>query len=299
MKSILTRALFALLATGALVCALLTPASATDTFPGQDACHATSNASPAGNCGPFKLLERETFNAATEPVGTFSGCGGDGDFKCYGARNTPYYSTLGAYPTGWPDTAGSGADGNSGPVPGTYHPERAASVIRSSTGDGQLKVHMTSTGSSNSVAAMVPLKCMGLRYGKFTERTRITSLNRRFKMAHLRYSPNEIDYPEAGGSFGRDPISLFNHRFDEGSADVAPNSAWTSWHTYSLELTPGHERAYLDGRLVFNRAVDFPDRTDWILQNESALGVSKSYVSGAPLSTDVITSWATCYKYAP
>src|SRR5438445_5529424 len=218
MKSILTRALVALPAAGALVFALTTPGHAADTFPGQDACHSTSNASPAGNCGPFKLLERETFNEATAPVGTFSGCAGDGDFKCSGARNTPYYGTLGAYPDGWDDTAGSGADGNSGPVPGTYRPSRAASVIRSSTGDGQLKVHMTYANGRNSVAAMVPLKCMNLRYGKFTERTRISSPNRRFKMAHLRYSPNEIDYPEAGGSFGQDPVSLFNHGFDEGSA---------------------------------------------------------------------------------
>lgn len=295
----LIRALMAVLAVGALLLAGTSPASAADTFPSQDACHVTSNASPAGNCGPFKLLERETFNEATAPAGTFSQCGGDGDFRCAGARNTPYASTLGAYPTGWPDTAGSGADGNSGPVPGTYHPEKAASVIKSSTGDGQLDVHMTYASGHNSVAAMVPLKCMNLRYGKFTERTRITSLNRRFKMAHLRYSPNEIDYPEAGGSFGQDPVSLFNHGFDEYGRDVSSNASWTSWHTYSLELTPGHERAYLDGRKVVDRAVDFPDRTDWILQNESALGVSSSYVAGQPASVDVLTSWLACYSYAP
>jgi hypothetical protein len=293
LKSIL-RVLTALVAVGAFVFAFSPPTGAVS--PSQDACHAVNNASPAGNCGPFKLLERETFNEATAPVGTFSGCV-DGSFACSGARGTPYYATLGAYPDGWDDTAGSGADGNSGPVPGTYRPSKAASVIKSSTGDGQLKVHMTYSAGRNSVAAMVPRKCENLRYGKFTERTRVTSLNRRFKMAHLRYSPKEIDYPEAGGSFGRDPISLFNHGFDEGSADVAGNAAWTGWHTYSLELTPGHEKAYYDGRLVFNRAADYPDVTDWILQNESALGVSSSYVSGAPASTDILTSWLTCYSW--
>jgi len=294
---LISRALMAVAAVGALLLALAGPAPAADTFPSQDACHVTSNASPAGNCGPFKLLERETFNAATAPAGTFSQCAGDGDFRCAGAQGTPYYATLGAYPTGWPDTAGNGADGNSGPVPGTYHPEKAASVVKDASGDGQLKVHMTYASGRNSVAAMVPLKCMNLRYGKFTERTRITSANRRFKMAHLRYTPNEIDYPEAGGSFGQDPVSLFNHGFDEYGRDVAPNSAWTAWHTYSLELTPGRVKAYLDGKLVVNRAADYPDRADWILQNESALGVSSAYVAGAPASTDVLTSWITCYSY--
>lgn len=291
------RALTALVAVGALLLGGAQTAGAANTFPSQDACHVTSNSSPAGNCGPFKLLERETFNEATVRAGTFSTCAGDGDFRCAGAHGTPYYATLGAYPTGWDDTAGSGADGNSGPVPGTYHPEKAASVIKDASGDGQLKVHMAYSGGHNSVAAMVPLKCMNLRYGKFTERTRVTVANRRFKMAHLRYTPNEIDYPEAGGSFGQDPVSLFDHGFDEYGKDVAPNSAWTAWHTYSLELTPGHVKAYMDGRLVVNRAKDFPDKTDWILQNESALGVSSSYVSGAPASTDILTSWLTCYSY--
>lgn len=297
----LIRALMAVLAVGALLLAGTSPASAADTFPSQDACHVMNNSSPSGDCGAFKLLERETFNEATASVGTFSQCGGDGDFRCAGASKTPYAATLGAYPDGWTDTAGHNGDGNSGPVPGDYRPSKAASVIKSSTGDGQLKVHMSysSTTGRNTVAAMVPLKCMNLRYGKFTERTRITSLNHRFKMAHLRYTPNEIDYPEAGGSFGQDPISLFNHGFDEYGRDVASNSAWTSWHTYSLELTPGHVRAFYDGRKVVDRAVDYPDKADWILQNESALGVPESYVDGQPSSVDVLTSWLTCYKYAP
>lgn len=295
MKHLLIRALVALLAVGALLMAgLLSPASAADTFPGQDACHAVNNNAPLGNCGPFALKYRETFNAQQVPVGTFSGCGGDGDFYCAGTAGTRY-TQLGAYPTGWPDTAASGADGNSGPVPGYYHPERTASVIESSTGDGQLKVHMYYSSGTNKVAAMVPRKCMNLRYGKFTERTRITVRNPRFKMAHLRYTRAELDYPEAGGNFGSDPVSLFAHGYDEYGKDVASNAAWTSWHTYSLELTPGHTRAYYDGRLVVSRNTDYPDAGDWILQNESALG--NVSVSGAPSSTDVLTTWLTCYSY--
>lgn len=270
-------------------------ARAADTFPSQDACHVTNNSSPAGNCGAFTLLDRETFNAVQVPVGGFSSCAGDGDFKCAGLKTKypSYYTTMGAYPSGWPDTAGSSADGNSGPVPGTYRPEKAVSVIMAGT-DGQMRVHMSYASGANTVAAVVPLKCMNLRYGKFTERIKISNTSDRFKMAHLRYSPNEVDYPEAGSNFGSDPVSEFTHGFKESGADVGPNADWTTWHTYSTEIAPGTIRFYLDGKLVSTVNADFPDSTDWVLQNESALNIPS--VSGAT-TVDVDTSWLTCYKY--
>lgn len=296
MKSILTRALVALLAAGALLLALTGPSPAADVFPSQDACHVTNNASPAGDCGPFKLRYRETFNNQAVPTGTFRDCGGDGDFYCAGTAGTRY-TQMGAYPSGWTDTAGHNGDGNSGPVPGVYRPDLTTSVIKTGTGDGQMKVHMyrPSAGGSNRVAAMVPRRCMDLRYGKFTERTRISARTPGFKMAHLRYTPNEIDYPEAGGTFASDPVSLFNHGFDEYGKDVASNAAWTGWHTYSLELTPNRVKAYYDGRLVVSRAVDYPDRADWILQNESALGDVAGAAPGS--SVNIYTSWLTCYSW--
>lgn len=293
---LLRRALMAMLAVGALLLVLAAPAPAADTFPAQDACHTVNNSAPSGNCGAFTQVYRETFNASAVPVGAFSGCV-DGSFACSGLK-TKYpalYAGLGAYPSGWPDTAGSGADGNSGPVPGEYHPEKTVSVQKVT--DGMLRVHMTSTGSSNNVAALVPRKCT-FRYGKFTERTRISSLARRFKMAHLHYSPKEIDYPEAGGSFGQDPISEFTHGFAESGADAAPNSAWDEWHTYSQEIVPGQVRFYFDGRLFKTVKADYPDTTEWVLQNESALGVSRAYVKGQPTSVNVDTTWLTCYRYS-
>jgi hypothetical protein len=297
MSLIIRRALVAFLAVGALVLALAQPSPAADVFPSQDACHATNNAAPQGDCGAFDLLYRETFNAVQVPVGTFSNCAGDGDFRCEGARGTRYYTTLGAYPAGWTDTAGHNGDGNSGPVSGDYRPDLTQSVIKSSTGDGQMKVHMYRSGSRNRVDAPVPLKCMNLRYGKFTERLRISSRARGFKMAHLRYTPNEIDYPEAGQTFQYDPVSEFTHGFSESGADAAPGSAWTSWHTYSTEITPGKVRFYFDGKLFKTVNADFPDRADWILQNESALGDVPGTQPGDKV--DIYTSWLTCYRYAP
>ncbi len=296
MKTI-NRALTAGAAAGALVCALAAPAGAADTFPSQDACKVTNNNLPTGNCGAFKQVYAENFNSQTVPVGAFKSCAGEGDFRCAGLKTSypRYYSTLGAYPSGWPDTAASGADGNNGPVPGYYRPESVMSVIKQSNGDGQMRVRMTSNGSVNKVAAPVPLKC-NFRYGKVTERLVVRGpLSDRFKMAHLRYTPDEIDYPEAGGTF-KDPIYEYTHGFASSAAQAAPNSAWTSWHTYSTEIVPGKVRFYFDGKLFKTVNGDYPRSAYWILQNESALGVGS--VSGA-LSQTIDTTWLACYKYQP
>lgn len=270
-------------------------AHAADTFPSQDACHVTNNNTPRGNCGPFTQLYAEDFSQ-TVPTGAFNSCAGDGNFKCEGlkASYSHYYSTLGAYPSGWPDTAASGADGNTGPVPGYYRPESAMSVYLSGT-DGQMRVHMTSNGSVNKVAAPVPVKCMGLRYGKFSERVVVRTRTPGFKMAHLRYTPNEVDYPEAGETFESDPIGMFTHGFREDGADAASNASWTSWHTYSTEIVPGQLRFYFDGRLFKTVNADFPDMADWVLQNESALGRVTGAAAGSFVNVD--TTWVSCYKW--
>lgn len=272
-------------------------AQADDTFPSQDACHVTSNNTPRGNCGRFVQVYAEDFGAQTVPVGRFSSCAGDGNFKCEGLRASygRYYNTLGAYPDGWPDTAASGADGNSGPVPGYYRPQSTMSVIKQSNGDGQMRVRMTSDGHVNKVAAPVPTRCMNIRYGKFSERLVVRTATQGFKMAHLRYTPNEVDYPEAGETFQTDPVSEFTHGFKESNGTAASNSAWTSWHTYSTEIVPGQLRFYFDGRLFKTVNADFPDAADWVLQNESALGQVSGATPGSSVTID--TTWLSCYKY--
>lgn len=274
-----------------------TTAQAADVFPSQDACKVTNNNTPRGDCGPFKQVYAENFNGGNVPVGAFSQCAGEGDFKCAGLKTKypRYYSTLGAYPVGWTDTAGHNGDGNSGPVPGDYRPDKTASVVTNGT-DGQMRVKMTFSGGRNQVAAMVPVKC-NFRYGKVTERLIVRGpLSDRFKMAHLRYTPDEIDYPEAGQTFKSDPIMEFTHGFASSSAQAAGNAAWTSWHTYSTEIVPGKVRFYFDGKLFKTVNGDYPRSAFWILQNESALGISS--VSG-PVSQVIDTTWLACYKYQP
>lgn len=290
-------ALAAVLAAGALVCALASPAPAADTFPSQDACHVTDNNTPRGNCGAFTQVYAENFNGGNVPVGTFSGCAGDGDFRCSGASGTRYYATLGAYPRGWYDTANpkNHSNGNDRTFGGEYRPDTTMSVRTASNGDGQMRVHMHRPASGdNHVAAPVPRPCMNLRYGKFTERFVVRTRTDGFKMAHLRYTPNEIDYPEAGGNFSSDPVSEFTHGFAESGADAAPGSAWTGWHTYSTEIVPGRVRFYFDGKLFKTVNADFPDTADWVLQNESSL--DGGYAAPGS-SADVDTTWLACYRY--
>lgn len=284
----------------ATVSCLTSPeAKAADTFPSQDACKVTNNDTPtASRCGPFVQVWRENFNAQQVPVGTFSQCAGDGDHRCEGAAGTRYYDTVGAYPNGWPDTAASGADGNQGPVPGYYRPQDTISVIKQSNGDGQMRVRMTSNGTVNKVAAVVPRKCMNLRYGKFTERFVVRGpIADGYKAAHLRYrDEGELDYPEAGGDFS-DPVYEYTHGFGSSAAQAAPASAWTSWHTYSTEIVPGQVRFYFDGRLFKTVNADYPVAADWILQNESALGNVPGAAAGSSVTID--TTWITCYRYQP
>jgi hypothetical protein len=298
---------------GALFLGPASPAGAVT--PSPDACHVTNNSAPVGNCGAFVQRYRDSCNpggvVASVPVGAFNHCAGDGNFKCSGliAKNSDgspkyrngahYYSTLGAYPNGWGDTANPSnhSNGNDRTFGGNYDPPTTTSVT-SSSGDGVLRVRMwrSANGGSNHVAAPVPVRCMGLRYGKFTERLKISARTPGYKMAHLRYTPNEVDYPEAGGNFSTDPVSEFTHGFAESGADAAGNAAWTGWHTYSTEIVPGHVRFYYDGKLFKTVNADFPDAADWVLQNESALAGAYA-AKGSSVTID--TSWLTCYEWSP
>lgn len=279
-----------------LVAALMTPeparAAAVD-----DACHTPgSNSAPTGDCGPFQQIFRDTFPT---PVarGKFSDCAGEGSFDCGGLWATPTVrANWGAYPNGWADTATSGADGNGGRTFGGYYrPQSTVSIYKASNGDGQMRVRMYRPAEGGSVrsAAVVPRKCMNLRYGKFTERFVVRTATDGYKMAHLHYTPDEIDYPEAGGNFRSDPVSWFTHGFSEDGGDVAANSEWTKWHTYSTEITPGKVRFYLDGKLVGTASGDNPRAGDWILQNEAALAGGYA-AKGSSVTID--TTWVSCYK---
>lgn len=273
-------------------------ADAADTFPSADACHVDNNNMPSGDCGDFKQVFAEDFSGDTVPVGAFSDCDHNvdtADAYCGGlADYGKYADDWWAYPVGWDDTAKSGADGNGGaPYGGTYRADKTVSVGGGYDGTGTMTVNMyrPDSGDDNYVAAVVPRKCMDRKYGKYSERFKVTKNDGGFKSAHLFYDGNyEMDFPE--NDYG-DKISAYTH---PGEDNFDTGVAWTgSAHSTSIEWTPGHVKYYLDGKLVGDATKDISDiPMSWILQNESSI-VGPYADRGA--HAELQTTWVTCYSY--
>lgn len=246
-----------------------------------------------GAVSGWKQVFADDFSG-TVPKGAFSDCNHNADTPqayCGGLKNYgAYYTNWWAYPSGWEDTAKSGADGNTGaPFGGTYQPQDTVSV-----GSGVLSVKMyrPSAGGDNRVGTVVPRKCMNQKYGRYVERFRVVRADDGFKSAHLFYDGGyEIDFPE--NDYGT-TIYAFMH---PGGAAFSGGKKWgTGWHTTAIEWRPGSVKFYLDGKLIgtaTNKVPNIP--MSWILQNESSIeGPYAKPGASAQLDTD----WVTCYAPA-
>ncbi|MGW0550298.1 glycoside hydrolase family 16 protein [Streptomyces altiplanensis] len=286
------------LASVSFLLAWLMPASDAVTS-SQDACRTVGDSMPRGDCGPFRQVFAENFNGDTVPLGSFSDCDHHADTKdayCAGLEGT-YRDEWWAYPSGWQDTATSGADGNSvRSVGGAYHPEDTVSVGPAGNGDGRMSIRMwrPEDGGPVHAAAVVPKKLMEQTYGKFSERFRVVKAAPGYKSAHLWYGDGcEIDYPEQNWT---DTITAFTHPCDGGRQDMfATGARWTDWHTTSVEWTPDEIRYYLDGALVGSSTRGVPSGPlSWILQNESAL-YGPPAAPGSSAQLDI--TWVAGYAY--
>lgn len=247
---------------------------------------------PADNVPGWKLLFADDFSG-TVPLGAFSNCSSTQtpqQARCTGLQSYGnYYNNWWAYPTGWPDTAKSRADGNTGaPYGGVYHPEDTVSVS-----NGAMHIHMyrPTTGGDNHVATVVPIPCMNHQYGRYTERLKVTRYAPGFKSAHLFYEGGfEIDYPE--NDYGT-TMSAYTH---PGEANFSTAAKWTDWHTTVIEWTPGQIKFYMDGSLVGTTTTQVSNiAMDWILQNESSIRGPYA-ANGASSQLDI--DWVACYAPA-
>lgn len=267
-----------------------TPAPNGPTVSGEEAPGAVSG---------WKQTFVENFGG-TVPKGAFNTCEKNADTiyaRCAGLNKTyaHYYDNWWAYPSGWPDTAKSGADGNTGaPFGGTYEPQDTIWV-----GNGVMTVRMyrPDKGGDNRVGTAVPIKCMNQKYGRYAERFKVTVKKDSkgkplpgFKSAHLFYQGGyEIDFPEndyVGGT-----ISAYMH---PGGANFSTKAQWIdTWHTSVIEWTAGSVKFYLDGKLVGTTTNKVPQlEMSWILQNESSImGPYAAPGTWAQIDTD----WVTCY----
>ncbi|WP_238783004.1 glycoside hydrolase family 16 protein [Streptomyces monomycini] len=275
------------------------PGHASQTTPSEDACHTVTTNVPRGDCGSFRQTFAENFNGDTVPLGAFSDCdhqAGQPEAFCDGLRGK-YRADWWAYPTGWSDTAASGADGNDGrSVGGRYHPEDTVSVGPAADGDGRMRIRMwrPPDGGPVHAAAIVPKAAMHQAYGKFSARLRVTRAAPGYKSAWLHHGDGcEIDYPEQNWT---DTLAAFHHPCTGEDQDAFPTEArWTAWHTVSLEWTPEAVRFYLDGRLIGRSTDGVPTQPlTWVLQNESAL--DGPYAAPGS-SAELQITWVTVYTY--
>ncbi|MFE0101201.1 glycosyl hydrolase family 16 [Streptomyces sp. NPDC059009] len=273
--------------------------------PGADGAP-SPNAMPKGDLPGWKQIYADNFNSAVNapvPVGSFSGCDHYADTPrayCSGLSGH-WRDTLWAYPSGWSDTARSGADGNGGaPFGGTYEPQRTVSIGKGYDGTGTLKVSMyrPASGGSNVVAAVVPRKCMDLRDGRYSARVKVTRADSGFKSAWLRYEGRaELDYPEVDDYRGTN-VAAFSH--GSGSEWSVQTPAYmTTAHTYTWERRGSTVTVYLDGRRLRSGGTSLTT-SSWVWQNESRIIGDRSKrnsgyaVPGAKAVLEV--TWATCYK---
>ncbi|MFE2486043.1 glycoside hydrolase family 16 protein [Streptomyces mirabilis] len=253
------------------------------------------NATPAHAAGPsFHRVLNDNFSW-TVPVGSWSDCDHNTDTRQAYCSGLPAYASRNwwAYPAGWPDTATQ----RGYRVGGYYDPASTLSVS-----GGQLHVRMWRgrTGPVHS-ATVVPKAAMGLRYGKFEERFRVSRVATGYKSAHLLWPvdnnacPNcEIDFPELEWS---GQIAAFMHHKNSVGGDqdaYDTGQRWTSWHTSDVIWLPGSVTFVLDGKVVGHSTTAVPNTpADWDIQNESALnGESAAPNSWAQMDIDYVRVWS-------
>lgn len=254
------------------------------------------NATPAhGATRGFREVFADGFNTPVK-VGSFRDCGHNDDTPAAYCSGLPasVRAAWWAYPAGWPDTATQ----RGYPVGGYYDPATTLSISPSPWGDGQLHIRMW-RGSSGPIhsATIVPKPAMGLKYGAYEERWRVSHVARGYKSAHLLWPVtndgcSEIDFPELEWDT---QVAGFMHPSNCGQqVAVDTGKSWGQWHTSRIEWTPGDIKFWLDGRLI-GETHDYVPAVpmDWDIQNESALnGESAAPNSWAQMDVTYVKVWS-------
>jgi hypothetical protein len=176
-----------------------------------------------------------------------------------------------AYPTGWPDTATE----RHMRVGGYYDPAHTISI-----GGGQMHIRMfRDTGPIHSATA-VPKAAIGLTYGKYVERLRVSNpeSSTGYKSAHLLWPTTEppkyeVDYPEGEWDSG---FCVHVHSVSQGNAAknaCQADATFATWTTTEVEWWPGNLAFYLNGTEVYHLTGKWvpAEAMSWIIQNETAL----------------------------
>ena len=247
--------------------------------------------------GPLWRLKWQTDFPQAAPLGSFSGCDNYDRTPAAFCSGLPasVRSAWWAYPTGWPDTATE----NHLRLGGYYDPARTISIS-----GGQMHVRMFRDAGPIHSAAVVPKAAIGLMYGKYVERFRVSDpgSSTGYKGSHLLWPTGyplkyEVDFPEGEWDSG---FCGHVHSVSEGNAtkNVCPAGAtWATWTTTETEWWPGNVAFYVNGTEVYHVTGKWvPDQPmSWIIQNEAALN---GEIAPENSSAQLNISYVAVYTYA-
>jgi hypothetical protein len=246
---------------------------------------------------PLWQLKWQTDFPEPAPLGSFSGCNNNDRTPaafCSGLP-TALQSQWWAYPTGWPDSATEVHM----KLGGYYDPAGTTWIS-----DGQMHIRLfRDTGPIHS-AAVVPKAAIGLMYGKYVERFRVSDpeSSTGYKGSHLLWPTTEplkyeVDFPEGEFDSG---FCVHVHSVSQGSAtkNVCPAGVtWATWNTTETEWWPGNLAFFINGTEVYHLTGKWvPDQPmSWIIQNETALN---GEIAPQNSSAQLNISYVGVYTYA-
>ena len=246
---------------------------------------------------PLWQLKWQTDFPQAAPLGSFSGCDNFDRTPAAFCSGLPagLRSQWWAYPNVWPDSA-TEVHMRLG---GYYDPSHTISIS-----DGQMHIRMFRDAGPIHSAAAVPKAAIGLMYGKYVERFRVSDPDSStgYKSSHLLWPTSEplkyeVDYPEGAWDSG---FCVHVHSVAQGSETknvCPPGVTFATWNTTEIEWWPGNLAFYLNGTEVYHLTGTWvPDEPmSWIIQNETALnGEIAPENSSAQLNIDYVA----VYTYA-
>jgi len=200
-----------------------------------------------------------------------------------------YGSKWGVYNEGWPDTSHNGQ-------------QCPNEVLSAQSGVLNYYLHTLSNGI-HCVAdpfpkvAGAPSKGGGQTYGRYSVRFKSDSIAN-YAAAFLLWPdseswPNdgEIDFPE--GTLNGSINAFAHYASASGGQDAfSSNKPFTSWHTATVEWTPGKVAFYLDGTIIGTSTTKVPSNPmHWVLQTDTAYGAVPTNGDSGNIQVD----WVTIY----
>jgi len=179
-----------------------------------------------------------------------------------------------------------------------YYDQRAISVH-----DSFLDFYLHTENGRPIIAAPSPVVTapwIGQQYGRFTVRLKSDSLPG-YKASLLlwpdgnNWDKGEIDFPE-GGLDGT--MWGFNHCVNNPSVNcynIDTQTAFTNWHTLTLEWSPGRISYLLDGNVFGTTSESVPtDPMHWMLQTQAGTTAPAATTAG-----HLLIDWVAVYTYQP